>query len=73
MPNLQITRKMAVDAMFKLEHGVGDKKKSQEVDPVLQELEEFQAKRWHDDYASNKTLRAAMRVSFYLFIFYLDS
>lgn len=58
----EVTRKMAVDAMFKLEHGVGDKAKSQEVDPVLQELEEFQAKRWHDDYASNRTLRAAMRV-----------
>nr|XP_053644417.1 coiled-coil domain-containing protein 130 homolog [Cherax quadricarinatus] len=58
----EITRKMAVDAMFKLEHGVGDKVKSQEVDPVLQKLERFQAHRWHDDYSSNKTLRSAMRV-----------
>lgn len=58
----EITRKMAADAMFKLEHGVGDKVKSQEVDPVLQKLEEFQASRWHDDYASNKALRSAMRV-----------
>lgn len=59
----QVTRKMAVDAMYKLEHGVTDKTKAKEVDPVLKELEEFQASRWHDDYSSNKALRAAMRVS----------
>ena len=54
---------MAVDAMYKLEHGVGDKAKAKEVDPILKELEEFQATRWHDDYSSNQALRAKMRVS----------
>lgn len=57
----EVTRKMAVDAMYKLEHGVTDKTKAKEVDPVLKDLEEFQASRWHDDYSSNKALRAAMR------------
>ncbi|XP_045136968.1 coiled-coil domain-containing protein 130 homolog [Portunus trituberculatus] len=57
----EVTRKMAVDAMYKLEHGVGDKTKAKEVDPVLKELEEFQATRWHDDYSSNQALRARMR------------
>ncbi|KAG7153336.1 coiled-coil domain-containing protein 130 homolog [Homarus americanus] len=57
----EVTRKMAVDAMYKLEHGVSDKIKPKETDTVLEQLEEFQASRWHDDYASNKALRATMR------------
>lgn len=68
--HVQVTRKMAVDAMYKLEHGVGDKTKAKEVDPVLKELEEFQTSRWHDDYGSNKVLRAAMRVCVISFIVY---
>jgi len=31
-------KKMAVDAMFKLEHGVEDKQKSKEVLPTLEQL-----------------------------------
>lgn len=31
-------KKMAVDAMFKLEHGVKDEQKSKEVLPTLEEL-----------------------------------
>lgn len=57
----EVTRKMAADAMYKLEHGVGDKAKAKEVDPVLKELEDFQSSRWHDDYSSNQALRAMMR------------
>merc|ERR1719481_2526517 len=45
-----VTRKMAADAMFKLEHGVQDKKKSDAIDPVIGQLEDFQTSRWHDDY-----------------------
>ncbi|KAG0718237.1 Coiled-coil domain-containing protein 130 [Chionoecetes opilio] len=56
-----VTRKMAVDAMYKLEHGVGDKAKAKKVDAVLGHLEEFQATRWHDDYSKNQALRARMR------------
>ncbi|KAK3879359.1 hypothetical protein Pcinc_016063 [Petrolisthes cinctipes] len=57
-----VSRKMASDAMYKLEHGVDDKVKSKELDPIIQQLEEFQSSRWHDDYASNQALRGSMRV-----------
>lgn len=59
---------MASDAMYKLEHGVDDKVKSKELDPVIERLEEFQSSRWHDDYASNRALRDSMRVRFILFV-----
>lgn len=62
--SLQVSRKMASDAMYKLEHGVDDKVKSKELDPIIEQLEEFQSSRWHDDYASNRALRDSMRVRF---------
>ena len=57
----EITRKMAADAMFKLEHGVTDKNKSKEIDPAIKSLEEFQESRWKDDFAANQNLREIMR------------
>lgn len=57
-----VTRKMAADAMFRLEHGVDDKNKSKKIDLSLRQLEEFQTERWFDDYGANRALRAAMRV-----------
>lgn len=57
---------MAADAMFKLEHSVGDKAKSKEIGSRIEHLEVFQKGRWQDDYASNKALRSKMRVSNFL-------
>ncbi|XP_078354041.1 coiled-coil domain-containing protein 130 homolog [Oculina patagonica] len=53
-------KKMAVDAMFKLEHGVQDEQKSKEVLPTLEELKEVQSV-WSDDYAANQLLRKRFR------------
>ncbi|XP_068248926.1 coiled-coil domain-containing protein 130 homolog [Palaemon carinicauda] len=57
----EVTRKMAVDAMYKLEHGVDDKKKSKENEAMIEKLEEFQTRRWHDDYGANRAMRDQMR------------
>jgi len=53
-------KKMAVDAMFKLEHGVEDKQKSKEALPTLEQLKEVQSI-WSDDYAANQLLRKRFR------------
>ncbi|XP_064095836.1 coiled-coil domain-containing protein 130 homolog isoform X1 [Macrobrachium nipponense] len=58
----EVTRKMAADAMFKLEHGVDDKKKSKANHASIEQLEEFQTRRWHDDYGANRAMRDMMRV-----------
>ncbi|XP_066946799.1 coiled-coil domain-containing protein 130 homolog isoform X1 [Macrobrachium rosenbergii] len=58
----EVTRKMAADAMFKLEHGVDDKKKSRDNQASIEQLEEFQTRRWHDDYGANRAMRDIMRV-----------
>lgn len=54
-------KKLAADAMFKLEHGVEDKKKLQKAAPTLSELVDVQSG-WHDDYMQNRMLRAKFRV-----------
>ncbi|KAK7070062.1 hypothetical protein SK128_012140, partial [Halocaridina rubra] len=56
-----VTRKFATDAMFKLEHGVGDKEKAKDIEAALEALTDFQASRWQDDYSANRALRQAMR------------
>ena len=52
---------MAVDAMFKLEHGVEDIDKNKEAKDRIEGLEDFQESRWKDDYAANSLLRQKMR------------
>lgn len=56
----EIGKKMATDAMFKLEHDVDDKGKVKIVTPNLARLEHLQD-RWRDDYASNQLLRKSFR------------
>lgn len=56
-----ISRKMAVDSMFKLEHGVSDKDKTKEATYNLKVLEQFQDSRWKNDFSSNQLLRQSMR------------
>lgn len=56
----EIGKKMATDAMFKLEHDVDDKGKVKVVTPALARLEHLQD-RWRDDYTSNQLLRKSFR------------
>lgn len=57
----QVVKKLAADAMFKLEHGVEDKKKLQKAAPTLSEIVDVQSG-WQDDYLQNRMLRAKFRV-----------
>lgn len=56
----EIGKKMATDAMFKLEHDVEDKAKVKVVTPALAKLEQLQD-RWRDDYTANQLLRKSFR------------
>jgi len=54
------SKKLATDAMFKLEHVNDDRNKSKAAAPILARLEIVQD-RWRDDYTSNKYLRQIFR------------
>ncbi|KAH7971501.1 hypothetical protein HPB49_025147 [Dermacentor silvarum] len=56
----EIGKKMATDAMFKLEHDVDDKAKVKVATPALARLEHLQD-RWRDDYTANQLLRKSFR------------
>nr|CAG4650479.1 EOG090X0DK6 [Sida crystallina] len=56
------TRKLATDAMFKLEHGEQDASKLKKAVPILDRLQDHR-ERWKDDYVSNRILRDHMRTS----------
>ncbi|MCL4145281.1 UNVERIFIED_CONTAM: hypothetical protein GTU68_006756 [Idotea baltica] len=58
-----VIKKMASDAMFRLEHGVDDKDKTEEVKTTLENLEDLQSSRWKDDYSANMALRQRMRAA----------
>lgn len=53
---------MASDPMFKLDHMGDDVKKMKDLEPVMNNLEQFQ-KRKKDDYELNSILRKKFRVS----------
>nr|CAG4648240.1 EOG090X0DK6 [Moina brachiata]SVE93260.1 EOG090X0DK6 [Moina brachiata] len=55
-----VSKKLATDAMFKLEHGEKDTSKSKEAAPVIEKLHDFR-ERWRDDYAANRLLRDQLR------------
>ncbi|VDP03774.1 unnamed protein product [Soboliphyme baturini] len=55
-------RKLATDAMFKLEHGELDLAKLKAVEPQVERLEKLQ-QRWKDDFSRNQELRKIFRVS----------
>ena len=57
-------KKMATDAMFKLEHGSDDVKKSKAVVMNLSSLE-GRRDEWRDDYILNKIARQKFRVCAY--------
>ena len=54
-------KKLALDAMYKLEHGVEDKVKVKQAIPGLGQLEQVQALK-KDDYLLNKLARQKFRV-----------
>ncbi len=56
-----VSKKLATDPMFKLEHEVEDKEKAKCVAPAIQQLEVFQ-ERWKDDYSFNRAIRKTFRV-----------
>lgn len=56
----EVSKKLANDAMFKLEHGVEDKDKKKAAAPIIYKLENLQG-RWKDDYALNQHLRKQFR------------
>ncbi|XP_013387619.1 coiled-coil domain-containing protein 130 isoform X2 [Lingula anatina] len=55
-----VKKKLATDAMFKLEHGVDDKAKVQSVAYTLDQLEEIKAEK-RDDYMLNRRARDMFR------------
>jgi coiled-coil domain-containing protein 130 len=57
------SKRLFDDAMFKLEHGYGDKKQADGVQPTLAKLTAKRQKLWQDDYAANCVLRQQFRVS----------
>ncbi|XP_029827812.2 coiled-coil domain-containing protein 130 [Ixodes scapularis] len=56
----EVGKKLATDAMFKLEHGEDDKAKVKIATPSLARLEHLQD-RWRDDYTANQLLRKGFR------------
>ena len=55
-------KKRALDAMYKLEHGVTDKTSQKKALPGLSDIEDIQSV-WKEDYLVNKALRESFRVS----------
>ncbi|XP_063229657.1 coiled-coil domain-containing protein 130 homolog [Bacillus rossius redtenbacheri] len=57
----QTSRRLFDDAMFKLEHGEGDKGQAKKVAPALGRLASLRDSIWRDDYAANCALRKKFR------------
>ncbi|KFM71934.1 Coiled-coil domain-containing protein 130-like protein, partial [Stegodyphus mimosarum] len=57
-----VQKKLVMDSMFRLEHGVADKAKQKTLAPSIVQLEEYKEK-WKDDYMLNKALRQKFRES----------
>uniref|UniRef100_F6ZD00 Probable splicing factor YJU2B n=1 Tax=Ciona intestinalis TaxID=7719 RepID=F6ZD00_CIOIN len=60
MTDHAVKKQLLTDPMFKLEHGVKDKRKLESVIPSLSELQDFQEEK-KDDYLLNKALRNKFR------------
>lgn len=56
-------KKLATDAMFKLEHDTEDREKITKLEPVIEQLHDLQ-ERWKDDFSANQLLRKSLRVGF---------
>ena len=63
------SKRLFDDAMFKLEHGYGDKRHADGVQPTLAKLTAKRQKVWQDDYAANCVLRQQFRVGDFFFMY----
>jgi coiled-coil domain-containing protein 130 len=61
----ETSKRLFDDAMFKLEHGSADNKKSKEANPKLSRLLDKNESLWKDDFAANSALRAKFRVIYF--------
>lgn len=61
MSDKTVSKQLASDPMFKLDHLDEDAKKMKDLEPVMNNLEKFQ-KRRKDDYELNSILRRKFRV-----------
>ncbi|XP_065905127.1 probable splicing factor YJU2B isoform X3 [Dysidea avara] len=52
--------KLASDAMYRLEHGVGDKRKAEDATPRIEQIKKLQESKL-DDFALNQLLRSRLR------------
>lgn len=57
----EVSKKLFDDAMFKLEHNLGDKKTAKSQDRRLNKIIAANDAQWKDDYSANCALRAAFR------------
>ncbi|KAG0188688.1 hypothetical protein DFQ28_004503 [Apophysomyces sp. BC1034] len=55
--------KLETDAMFRLEHGIKDKKAFDETVPVLTQIQQLNESQWKDPYARSQELRRKFRVA----------
>lgn len=68
-PDRATHKKMATDAMFKLEHGSDDLKKGKAVVMTLNNLE-GRREEWKDDYILNKLARQKFRVFWFIYFWW---
>ncbi|XP_069693652.1 coiled-coil domain-containing protein 130 homolog isoform X2 [Periplaneta americana] len=57
----ETSKRLYDDAMFKLEHGYGDKRQADSLQSGLTKLTRKRERLWHDDYAANCALRQQFR------------
>lgn len=62
----EVSCRLYDDAMYKLEHGIEDKKVAKSRDSALESALALNDATWKDDYTSNCALRSAFRVCFVL-------
>ena len=63
----EVSCRLYDDAMYKLEHGVEDKKVAKLRESSLESAIALNNATWKDDYTSNSVLRSAFRVSLIIF------
>lgn len=63
----EVQKKMFDDAMFKLEHGEGDKNVLAQSAPRINRLVARNRCTWQDDFSANQALRQRFRVTYSIF------
>lgn len=68
----EVSCRLYDDAMYKLEHGLDDKKVAKSRNTALESAIALSDNTWKDDYSSNCALRALFRVWTWFLIIYLQ-